>query len=450
MRASVLACLGCMLASSANAAYCGGKPNPNALPNGYPINTAPPTLIPTRVAPNGKAYLAGEPGFEFYVAHLWGTPYELGFAHGQLFNDIAANVSQQVWAYMESQVTEYLTFLPAWLADLIANFGLDVALDTLAALDAPSTPAHFLEELHGLADGAGVDYQMLLRIHLIGELTQGDCSMYGAWGNATTNAKTFAMRALDWDTDIPAIQNPTVFVYHPTDGHAFANVGFVGWIGALSGQSSQKLSIHEIGVAFPDATFGNESFAGIPFVFLLRDILQFDNSYSDAVSRIQTSNRTCDLILGVGDGNANTARAIEYSASVAISFDDKTLQPTNTSGYTWHPRIPDIVYYGMDWLCPSYNQAMANQLLKNYGNINAATTIANIISIVQTGDVHAVVYDLTDDLLYVSFYATANSIVPSPAAAYDRQFTQLNLTALWNEQPPAATEMSVVRVASMV
>ncbi len=65
------------------------------------------------------------------------------------------------------------------------------------------------------------------------------------------------------------------------------------------------------GVAYPDSTFGNESFVGTPFVFLLRDILQYDNSYLDAINRITTANRTCDLILGVGDGNAATFRSFE-------------------------------------------------------------------------------------------------------------------------------------------
>lgn len=151
--------------------------------------------------------------------------------------------------------------------------------------------------------------------------------------------------------DIPAVQHPTVFVYHPTEGHAFANVGFVGWIGALSGQSSVQMSIHEIGVSYPDSTFGNESFAGIPFVFLLRDILQFDNTYNDTIQRITTANRTCDLILGVGDGKAGGAfRAFEYSASVANVFDDTNQMPLAS----WHPRIPNVVYYGA---CPAHARA---------------------------------------------------------------------------------------------
>lgn len=45
-------------------------------------------------------------------------------------------------------------------------------MDWTANVTAPYTGDYFFEELHGLADGAGVDYQDVLRIHMIGELTQ--------------------------------------------------------------------------------------------------------------------------------------------------------------------------------------------------------------------------------------------------------------------------------------
>ena len=95
--------------------------------------------------------------------------------------------------------------------------------------------------------------------------------------------------------------------------------------------------------------FGKESRFGIPFTFILRDILQFDSSLADAMDRISSSNRTCDLILGVGDGkldaNANAPfRGIQYSHDVANFYVDKDMQPHNDS---WHARINDVVYYGM-------------------------------------------------------------------------------------------------------
>lgn len=171
---------------------------------------------------------------------------------------------------------------------------------------------------------------MIERIHLIGELTQGDCSMYVAYGKATVGGKTLGMRALDWDVDGPFRNYPSVNVYHPSSagGHPFANMGFIGWVGALTGMSAAHLGIHEIGVSYPDTThFGNESFVGTPFVFLLRDILEFDTSYTDTVARITNANRTCDLILGVTDGVAGTGRAFAYSSSQLEVYDDTNLQP---------------------------------------------------------------------------------------------------------------------------
>jgi len=46
------------------------------------------------------------------------------------------------------------------------------------------------------------------------------------------------LRALDWDFDGPFRKFPAVIVYHPSDpadGYAWANIGFTGWLGVLSG-----------------------------------------------------------------------------------------------------------------------------------------------------------------------------------------------------------------------
>lgn len=36
---------------------------------------------------------------------------------------------------------------------------------------------------------------------------------------------------------------------------------------------------------------------------------------------------------------------MQYSYSVLNVFDDRNLMPNAT----WHPKIPGIVYWGMDW-----------------------------------------------------------------------------------------------------
>lgn len=422
------------LVSTSNAAYCHGKPDPNAKPNSNPINSVAPKLV--RTVPNGKAFTVGTPGNEFWVLHVYGTAYEMGYAHGSLMRSEARDMLNQTWTYLESQVEDALNGLPNWLKIDLANAGLDIALDWTYEHTKNFTGQYFYDELRGISDATGVDYQTLVRIHLIGELTQGDCSMFGAWSKATkASGKTFQLRALDWDVDGPFKDFPAVVVYHPSDnGHAFANLGFIGWIGTLSGQSSTQLAVSEIGISFPDATFGKESRSGVPFTFLLRDILQFDNTYEDSIKRITDAHRTCDLVLGVGDGKAATMREFQYSASVANVMDDTNLMPLND---TWHARIEDVVYTGMDWDCPAYNSALHDRLMTYYGDINAENTIHGIVPVVQTGNLHIAVYDLTDSLMYVSVARRSNGT--GPQYAYDRNFTMLDLNSLWKEPKPSTT-----------
>jgi isopenicillin-N N-acyltransferase-like protein len=432
------------LLSLGQSAYCGGHPDPNAQPNEYPIATSSPVF--NRSVANGHAYTAGASGFEFNVVHLYGSAYEMGYAHGALFPNETREMLNRTWAYMVSQIDSGLASLPAWLAELVGDVVLEVALDVLIDLTTPSTGAYIYEELRGLADGAQLDYKRLARVHLIGELTQGDCSLIGAWGRATAGGKTLQLRALDWDTDGPFRDFPAVFVYHPTTpgAHAFVNVGLLGFIGCFTGQSAAQLGVSEIGVSYPDTTyFGSETFAGVPFVYLLRDVLEFDAREADAVARITGANRTCDLILGVGDGKpaapggAGTARSFAYSAGDIFVFNDTNLQPWNDTADTWHPRFPDLVWHAMDWLCPGYSVPMAAQIKGLWGALTPANIIQDVLGRVQTGDVHAAVYDLTDQQIYVSFMARHNQTDGLPEMAYARAFTQLDLNKLFELPPPA-------------
>lgn len=83
-----------LLLGTSNAAYCGGAPDPNAQPNAYPISTKAPTLL--RSVKNGHAYVAGETA-PFYVVHLYGSAYEMGYAQGQLFPAETQEMLNRTW-----------------------------------------------------------------------------------------------------------------------------------------------------------------------------------------------------------------------------------------------------------------------------------------------------------------------------------------------------------------
>ena len=72
----------------------------------------------------------------------------------------------------------------------------------------------------------------------------------------------------------------------------------------------------------------------------------------------------------------------------------------------------------MDWWIPGYNEALAKQLKIYHGNVTAYNTIRDIVSIVQTGDMHVAIYDLSQWLLYVANACADDESGPLPA--YDR------------------------------
>jgi len=107
------------------------------------------------------------------------------------------------------------------------------------------------------------------------------------------------------------------------------------------------------------------------------------------------------------------------------------MKPNND---TWHPKIENVVYWGMDWQCPTFNLALSQQLTKYYGKLTPQVAIRSVTAVEESGDNHVAYYDLTHMQLFVSFAAPHN--VSGPAEGYARQFTQFDVNALLTESPP--------------
>ena len=224
MVAAMLAAVALGLLGRADAAFCTGKPDPAAQPNLNPLDSRPPVHV--RSVPNASLYHVGCPGEDcISVVHLWGSPYAKGVAQGRLMKEDAAGFVNRAYAFFEEQFEQAINgsvpWIPPKMAAWAAKVGLGVALDLTADVTKKYTGDYFFDEMRGLADGAGIDYKTVLRVHMIGEMTKGSCSMYGAWGDATRGGKTLQMRALD--SIRPALSRlPQVTVYHTTASRARA------------------------------------------------------------------------------------------------------------------------------------------------------------------------------------------------------------------------------------
>eukprot|EP01127_Copromyxa_protea_P004456 TRINITY_DN14317_c0_g1_i1.p1 TRINITY_DN14317_c0_g1~~TRINITY_DN14317_c0_g1_i1.p1 ORF type:complete len:423 (-),score=87.84 TRINITY_DN14317_c0_g1_i1:40-1308(-) len=412
---------GLTLTLSAAEYTCKGEANNN------PIYKEAPTFV--KQVKNGKLYTTGGEEPKVSVVHMWGTPYEMGFAHGQLVSKEAQKLYSQVTDYMQSQVEQFLHMLPEFLQELIARYGVEGALEMTYLLTKKYTPPRFFEELKGFADGSGIDYMAVVRMHMFPEVIKAQCSMVGAWGPANANNNNgdlVQLRALDWATNGPFQEFPAILVYHPSasETNDFAIISFVGFIGALSGVSDAPMGICEkVWYAYN----GTSSREGIPWHFMLRDILQWDKSVDDAINRVNHADRTCSIFIGVGDPE-HKFRVMEYAYEGVTVYDDR-----NFPSYPGHPRREGLVFVNKH-VQPSNHPCLGDFLDTFYGNIDYSVLI-QAAAHHKTGDTHAAIYDFGNDHLYVtlaSIYDPVNGAVP----AYNREWSRLTMSDLWKEAIP--------------
>lgn len=351
---------------------------------------------------HGKLEITGQGEDQIYMLTVWGSAYEMGLAYGKLLkNEIGSTV-------------------PELIKKMTENAGVGVELlDGIYEQTKPFIPAYFLDEMRGIADGSGLSLQNVIRANMIGEASEWHCSLFGAWGKATAaDGHLYQLRSLDYETGANIQKYPVVVVYVPDEGYPFANITWAGIVGCISGVSKERLAISEIG---DDYNKEDDTYSGIPFMFLLRDVLQFDESLDAAIQRIKNAHRTTSLIYGIGDGEFGQLRGFQTSHTLCNVFSPENLEPVTAT----HKRIDDIVYWGMSWDVPDYDGPLHDKLVEHYGNINAQVTIHDIVTSVGTGNLQTVVYDLTDMKTWI---ANAKADDESgPLEAYNRQFVEFDM-----------------------
>jgi len=351
---------------------------------------------------NGSLETLGSGDNQIKVLYVWGTPYEMGYARGLL---------------LRSEINQWLA-----LTGGLMMTGMGVSeqqVDAAYDLMAPYVPDEYKEEMRGLADGAGLDLKAVHRMHTIPELSEYHCSAFGAWGPATGDGHVYQIRALDYATEAGIQTAPCITVSKPNDGHIFANVGWVGMLGVVSGLNAEQIAMSEIGDSFGNQ---HERLDGEPMIFLMRDVLQHCGTLQEAIERIQNTRRTSSYLYVVSDGKAGQSRGFQTAADFCNVYDDTNLQPFPE----W--RLPGVVFWGMAFHVPKYSGGLYEVLKRDYGHINGQTGM-DAMHIVKTGNLHAVSFDATALQIWV-----ANAGVDE-TPAYDREFLHFDLAAALQKFP---------------
>jgi hypothetical protein len=330
---------------------------------------------------------------------------------GELMKDEIAYLEKEITNYGWRLLKQLLNFLPNFLLDLI-ELWLRILVRELNNLtfflERDFIPDYFIQEMHGLADGAGMDFTDVVRYNMIPEMLKAWCCLVSAWGNATLDSNVFVYRALDWDPNAPISKDPVIVIYHPNKGVPFADIGFPGLIGSFTSISSNQIAIGEqMWGLFYGAHVG---LIGEPWHFVLRDVAQFATSIWDAMKILTEKKRTCFIHLILGSGKDNLGRGVYYTSNVLKFFDDKN--------HTSRDKIDNVVYF------PYHGNRCVGSILQAFSNKNISpeTYYRLVGPLHKTGDSQSVAMDLKNQIIYFAFAEFGTGI-----PAYDRPHFKLDL-----------------------
>jgi len=99
------------------------------------------------------------------------------------------------------------------------------------------------------------------------------------WGATTQDGHLLAFRNLDWSSDTGISGAKALTFWVPDEGYAHVTVGYLGFLGALSGMNEKGIVTGEVG-----STGALERIQGEPWTIKHRDILQSTGDLDEALS----------------------------------------------------------------------------------------------------------------------------------------------------------------------
>jgi hypothetical protein len=201
-----------------------------------------------------------------------------------------------------------------------------------------------------------------------------------------------AVRILDWGLYKVSRMHefPQITVVRPEGGIPYANVGWTGFLGAVSGMNEAGITLGEMGYGDPEG----ETLRGIPMVFLLREVLSRAESLNDVRKILKEAKGNNSYVFLMTDGKRNEASMFIKDKDRFLEF--KPGQDVNEKGQTL-PGIRNIVYGG------HYLDKMTKDLNESQGTITPEKLMTDIIpDLAMPGNFHNVVYRPEDLQLWVS------------------------------------------------
>jgi len=341
------------------------------------------------------------------VALLHGTPEQIGKAHGELLKQEAIRcIDSVLYTFGTAQTIRTGRWFRHDLADAYARL-------------APHIPDRHRAETRAMAASLGLEDELAQTLNVFPELFH--CSGFAVYGKATTDGKLYHGRVLDYMTTIGLQDAATTFIVAPEGRNAFANIGYAGFIGSVSGMNARGISLGEMGGR------GEGQWDGVPMATLMRRALEECSTLEEVTALWTNSPRTCEYYYVFADGKTNRAVGVAATPE-SIQF----VQPGQAHELLG-PGINDAVVLSAG----SRLETLRERVAQRYGQIDA--DVAQWLMsrpVAMQSNLHNVLFVPADGVLYV-----ANASHNKPAA--ECPYVRLDLNELLKALPGTNAENTV-------
>ncbi|QDT53348.1 Acyl-coenzyme A:6-aminopenicillanic acid acyl-transferase [Caulifigura coniformis] len=337
------------------------------------------------------------------VLHLKGTPYEMGYQHGALLKEhVRGNLDRIL--NVEGDKT-------------LVKFGpIEVkprdAIQSIIEIQKPFVPQKFIEEIAGLAAGAGINPNEARVANFIPEMFH--CSGFALMNSATKDGTLYHGRVLDYAIDWGLQDHAVVIVCEPEGAIPFVNVSYAGFVGCVTGMNAEHVSIGEMGGG------GLGHWNGVPMAFLVRDALERGKTIEDVLTIYRETPRTCQYFYVVADAKTNKAVGMEASWDVMT-----VIEPGQAD-----PRLPRPVKDCALLSAGDRYQELVNRVEKGHGEFTPESALRLMdMGVAMKSNLHNVLFEPKSTKFWVS-NATSDK---KPAA--EQPYHAFQLSELLKRKP---------------
>ena len=225
----------------------------------------------------------------FYIIKLSGSYYSMGKQYGYKTKYILKKDIQIIYNFIEKNKNIFIKRIP----NKYKGGTIFIALKNYYKDIYNYLNPDIINFIKGICDAINIDFDILMGINLISDLTDNHCILLSKF----INNKLLNIRTLDYG--MPLLTQ-FLIIFKPIDKISYISLNPSVFCGCLSGISANNIFFGE---SYYDVPFIKQSIIGMPFHHISHTILSESSNLKEAEELLKKMDRKSNLQLLISDAN---------------------------------------------------------------------------------------------------------------------------------------------------